>query len=142
MLMSQYVIFVSKINLFKTDLYNIINLIMTSTNCFAFLPEEIEMMIYKYEHQMKTASVLDELKKFDNCNKCNTLSFCLNICFDCGDHTCDDCAYGTENGDPLCFICDHYRDMETEDDYNDRLAEEYANQDEAELRHYMENFEH
>lgn len=38
---------------------------MTAVECFYFLPKELELLIYKYEHKLKMEKVLNEIKLYD-----------------------------------------------------------------------------
>ena len=98
---------------------------MTSTPCFSFLPKEVEMIIYKYEHQLKTIPVFIELLSLRNCDDCGCLHVNETNCYECGNHLCESCTPTGEDDDILCEGCMN--------EYFDRVREREEAQDNYEF---------
>ncbi len=67
---------------------------MSMKSLLLTLPEDLENIVYKYNHQLKMKDVLDELiSKVYYCNECNMAKASIHnhICQDCDEHMCDYC---------------------------------------------------
>lgn len=85
-----------------------------STNCFAFLPEEIELMIYKYEHQIKMLPVLRDILSLRNCDDCGNYHVNKHNCYECGAYLCEECDIRDKDDFlVLCEECKEREDMQT-----------------------------
>lgn len=93
---------------------------MTATKCLAFLPKEIELIIYEYEHQLKMKPVLDDIKSLVHCGVCEEIHVCYCNCNKCEEYICEKCTVET-NKEMLCEDCYEDRQIEQEElnDYYD-----------------------
>ena len=95
---------------------------MTSTNYLAFLPKEIEMIIYDYEHQLKMRPVLDDIVSLRNCEDCGELHVNKHNCYECGNYLCEECKPRDDDDFMiLCEDCEEYHIRREEE--SEELAE-------------------
>ncbi len=67
---------------------------MSMKSLLLTLPEDLENIVYKYNHQLKMKDVLDELMSTVHyCSGCNMnkASIYNHNCQDCNEHMCDYC---------------------------------------------------
>ena len=75
------------------------------------LPQELETIIYKYEHELKMTNVMDEMK---TCLKCcgvcayDKMNISYNHCYNCHAFICSDCTPVD-----ICWCCENYTSSTT-----------------------------
>ena len=101
---------------------------------FNFLPKEVEMIIYSYEHQLKMQPVLDDIKNLCKCIECKDVVINPKECNSCNVNICNYCTYIDRRGNTLCCFCDNYRDEQLEEQY----YQEYIQDLDEEAEFYRE----
>lgn len=88
-----------------------------------FLPKEIEMIIYNYEHQLKMRKVLDDILSLRECELCAQVHINENNCHVCGIYLCEDCIQDTNEENIICENCEEEQNIRQQD--ADELADYY-----------------